>query len=614
MPVKHSVIQIDVDDTRFKRYVSAYAKYDGMLQKAPGLWTQTGQAAGAQLTVVRMISAAMLAQADVLKNVSAQTTDVTNKSRLMVDFWKKIASSTRNVENHLKSAFTTAARFTGISTVIGGLGLGAGVFGLDRLAMIASAGRRSSTGLGLSYGQQSAFGLSYNRLIDSGSFLGGVSTGRGNITSGAAIALQTLGLSPTTPGSTGDLANEGLKRIRDIAKDTPEEQLGVLGQTRRLDELGLSVEDLRRLKTMSDQEFGEFRGQYAKRSKDLEVGDKSLKVMQDFDNALETLTKTVTTGLIAGFSKLAPSLTTLTNALGEATQSFLSSEGFKWVIDQVASGLQSFAKYVSSDAFKDDVKAFTDAIGMLARKTVAALRWLGLIPDAANIARPPTTTQGMADDVNNRLLHHHGPGLWSQIKGFFSGNTADSMAGVPPNGLSSMGGVPQSLPGGTPATGEMDMYRRAISGIESGSAAGRYNAEGPVTHSGDHAYGRYQVMGANIPSWTQRALGHSMSPAEFLADPAAQDKVFDFIFGEYVKKYGKERAARAWYGGESGMNNLGATDSTPGRRGPTVLQYGQQFLNNIPGATSPATVKVDVNNNTGGNAAVVVSQMGVIPR
>lgn len=114
-------------------------------------------------------------------------------------------------------------------------------------------------------------------------------------------------------------------------------------------------------------------------------------------------------------------------------------------------------------------------------------------------------------------------------------------------------------------------YADAISSIESG---GRYGLLGPMTRSGDRAYGRYQVMGANVPSWTREVLGRSMTPQEFLANPQAQDAVFNAKFGNYVQKYGPERAARAWFAGEGGMND-------PNRRdvlGTSVADYGQRFM------------------------------------
>lgn len=122
----------------------------------------------------------------------------------------------------------------------------------------------------------------------------------------------------------------------------------------------------------------------------------------------------------------------------------------------------------------------------------------------------------------------------------------------------------------TAPSGSIGDYSRAISGIESG---GNYSAVGPATKSGDKAYGKYQVMGANIPSWTKDALGYSMTPDQFLNSPAAQDAVFKYKFGQYADKYGATGAAKAWFGGEKGMNNPNASDVY----GTTVQSYADKF-------------------------------------
>lgn len=110
----------------------------------------------------------------------------------------------------------------------------------------------------------------------------------------------------------------------------------------------------------------------------------------------------------------------------------------------------------------------------------------------------------------------------------------------------------------------------AIAGIESG---GKYDKLGPVTKTGDRAYGKYQVMGANIPQWTKTHLGQEMTPDQFLASPQAQDAVFKGQFGQYANKYGPEGAAKAWFAGERGMNNPNARDQL----GTTVSAYADKF-------------------------------------
>lgn len=124
----------------------------------------------------------------------------------------------------------------------------------------------------------------------------------------------------------------------------------------------------------------------------------------------------------------------------------------------------------------------------------------------------------------------------------------------------------------------------SVAGIESG---GRYDLPGPVTRTGDRAYGKYQVMGENIPVWTKEVLGRSMTPQEFLANPDAQDAVFNAKFGQYAEKYGTTGASKAWFAGEGGMNNPGASDQL----GTTVAGYANRFDKGMDDAALPPNAK-----------------------
>lgn len=148
----------------------------------------------------------------------------------------------------------------------------------------------------------------------------------------------------------------------------------------------------------------------------------------------------------------------------------------------------------------------------------------------------------------------------------------------------------QSIMGGSsgsrmPSLGDLGGAANAIAGIESG---GRYNALGPVTKTGDRAYGKYQVMGSNIPVWTEKYLGRRMTPEEFIASPEAQEAVFKGEFGRLAAKYGPEGAARAWFAGEGGMND-------PNRRdilGTSVADYGRKFSERLGGVGGAQPVQV----------------------
>lgn len=127
----------------------------------------------------------------------------------------------------------------------------------------------------------------------------------------------------------------------------------------------------------------------------------------------------------------------------------------------------------------------------------------------------------------------------------------------------------------TDSSADMPIYAQATKDIE--SSGGNYSAIGPLTSNGDRAYGAYQVMGANVPSWTQEALGYSLTPDQFLADPAAQDAVFNYKFGQYVDKYGSASdAASVWFSGRPLSMSSGLSDGFT-----SVPTYVSSFNNNV---------------------------------
>lgn len=93
----------------------------------------------------------------------------------------------------------------------------------------------------------------------------------------------------------------------------------------------------------------------------------------------------------------------------------------------------------------------------------------------------------------------------------------------------------------------LDLFKKGIASTESSN---NYKAIGPVTSTGDKAYGKYQVMGANIPSWTLEAGLGKMTPQQFLNSPEAQEKVFEFQAMKNYGKYGNwDDVASVWFSG-----------------------------------------------------------------
>lgn len=136
---------------------------------------------------------------------------------------------------------------------------------------------------------------------------------------------------------------------------------------------------------------------------------------------------------------------------------------------------------------------------------------------------------------------------------------------------------------------DLDALLRAIGGQESG---GDYGA----TNSRTKAFGKYQIMPENWPSWSREAG----LPEGAEQTPENQEIVARYKLGEYLQKYGAEGAAAAWYGGEGAVN--WGTDARNRKQGngdePSVNEYVAQVMGRMGTARTPKPMSLDERNRT----------------
>lgn len=141
-----------------------------------------------------------------------------------------------------------------------------------------------------------------------------------------------------------------------------------------------------------------------------------------------------------------------------------------------------------------------------------------------------------------------------------------------------------------------EQFFRAIADQESSN---NYGAVGPSV-GGDRAYGKYQVMDFNIPSWTSQYYGKSLTPQQFLNNSAAQEAVARGKLKSYWDKYGARGAAAAWYSGDPSLHM--STRSQSG--GPSIKQYVDEVLATAAGMPSSGGGS---SSSSGGGGGIVPS-------
>lgn len=130
---------------------------------------------------------------------------------------------------------------------------------------------------------------------------------------------------------------------------------------------------------------------------------------------------------------------------------------------------------------------------------------------------------------------------------------------APPPVLQASAIAPSAMPGVAPAVeasapqqlDDIDRIVNAIGHVETGNR----NIIGPETvnkdGTRDRPYGFYQVMGKNIPSWTNEVIGKTMTPEQFMADEEAQKRVAAAKLGQsYTKTGSADDTASIWFSGK----------------------------------------------------------------
>lgn len=117
-------------------------------------------------------------------------------------------------------------------------------------------------------------------------------------------------------------------------------------------------------------------------------------------------------------------------------------------------------------------------------------------------------------------------------------------------------------------------FQKFINSIAKQESGGNYRA----VNKSSGALGKYQIMPSNVPSWSKEALGHSITPQQFLKSPNLQERVARSKLSYYFNKYGAAGAAKAWYGGEGAARRSSNT-----RQGayPSINAYASRVTSRL---------------------------------
>ena len=426
-----SIIDIEVKDEAFKKFLELFKTYQDNTTKMKGVWDATGvsidnatsaivETAEVAARTTKSVSAAAISAGDLAEAFAAgslssaaifdalsKTEDVANRTSTTFGM---IAGHSKTIAGAILGATGSLLKWGTLTAGLGLLGMGGGLMGMDSLASFASGQRRSSQGLGIGAGEMASFATNLGRLVDP-SMLSGVQNTQADMTQWGKFA--QLGISPSVymNQDPAQLSVAIIQRAKQLWQNA-----GPLGHTIQamkvsgLDQF-MSLQDWTRIGRTSQQEVTSDIAKYQAGVGPMGAGDKTLRSWQDFEVQLSTAGQEIKTTLIDGLVKLTGPLGDLSKSIETALSGLLASPNLKIWIEDISSGIQSLAKYLGSPEFISNMGTFATEIGYAADKMGGFLQWMGLIPPTANNASSSGLPQ--VSQVGTGLGRFGGSSKWN---------------------------------------------------------------------------------------------------------------------------------------------------------------------------------------------------------
>lgn len=400
-----SVVDIDLDDAKFKRFTDLYSKYETALKKQPGEWKQAEKGAEETGDAVTKVMAAFLATGQFHREL-ADSNEKDNKNlKKKASLWEGISKSSGKILKDVEGI----AKFM---LTIGGIALGAGIagfFGIRSIARDVSNQRNQALGLDLNVGEHDAFARDQGRYFNADAFLQGASTARSNLASPAFQAIASLGINPNQ--STVQVADQLLLKLQQMAKAMPQQQLGnLLQEYPGLSQFGVDLEGLKRLRNISTSELKGQISAFGPDARNAGLSDRQARAFQDFTSSVDRTFASVSKQIERDLVPLLGPIQKLIKSLGADVSMFLRSKTAAEGIDAFAKAIDRFANYLSSSEFKNDIKDLESG-------TSTIFQVLGFIGHL--LAHPLDTLGEGAGDI------------WTQFKNFAKAKEAEAHGGDP---------------------------------------------------------------------------------------------------------------------------------------------------------------------------------------
>jgi hypothetical protein len=390
------IVSIPIDDAKFKSFLALYEKYQTTLAKMPEAWKAASAEQDHLMKGFQAISSALMAHADLSQNVVDSQHRGTAEVERQAGFWRTIARSSKESVANVENLTRSVIRWTGLTTLFTGLLGGGSLWGFTHLAGDVAAMRQSAAGLGITPGQQTAFGLGYGRFLSSpGNALSSVAAALTDPTNPAYVPIAAL-LGNVQGHNAADVTSALMRRLPQLFPGGANQQnLGTLAGAYGLTNI-MSVEDIKRYLSAGPDERAKQEGIFRSGQTKYNLSAKETLAYQDFETTLDSAGKSIFKTFVDGLEPLVQggeggSLGKLSQAAVRLVETFMGAVKDKDWIGSLSTGLEGISKAIQDGKLEEGVKAFVDDLEALGRGIKWLLSWVpGAAPSNEPVIKSPS--------------------------------------------------------------------------------------------------------------------------------------------------------------------------------------------------------------------------------
>lgn len=435
-----SIVEIDVQDEKFKSFLEKFNEYQKALSELPEQWRgavhglgeaakETERVRDGTEGITKAFADGVAALASVndgldrlngnLEKATKTQTEFNKKSGGARNFLNKASKDAKSLAGHIKDATTSLLSWGTVLGLFSGLAGAGGLWGLNHLAGNASAQRFTAMGLGTTAGGLNSTAVDFQKALGNPvGTLGAIRDAQLDLSKRWQFRAMGVDNPDRDPA---ELLPEMIKAARDIFVRNGSTQQGAeaYGLTNYF-----TLDDLNRFKKMSDEEIDAMAKQAQQDTRRLQLTDQQLRQWQDFNIQLDRSKVSIGNTFIRGLAPLAPELGKLSDAFSGAIETVLKSpELGKW-IDGLSDGIRRFGNYLASPEFQKDVEAFISGVERLGRVIGKVIDWISgksdITADDIKSRSSILSDEKRTDPVTSETYTPGGdddPRVWSWLKG-----------------------------------------------------------------------------------------------------------------------------------------------------------------------------------------------------